>query len=176
MLFKALSRCNQSLVSLSHNIAALLLAISVALVFYQVVTRFIVGESSTWSEVLARGLVVWCVFLSAAACFRLGNMIAIEILLQNLPRRLQIIGHRVIALLTLTFLGILVWYGTLMTLRVAGQPVAMLDFSIAWFYSSIPVGAAFAFLAVLMKHAEHECTYRTRTLKDKNNSLCGETS
>ncbi|MBS7664451.1 TRAP transporter small permease [Pseudomonas lalucatii] len=159
-MFKTIAKLNQLLITISHNIAALLLAISVFLVFYQVITRFIVGDSSTWTEVLARGLIIWCVFLSSAVCFRIGSMISIEIFVTRIPARFQISAHRLITCLTLMFLGVLIWYGWLMTLRVAGQDIAMLDISIAWFYAAIPVGASFALIAVMIRHFELEQKHR----------------
>ena len=54
-------------VSLTHNIAAALLAISAILVFTQVVSRFVGGHSLAWTEILARGTVIWMVFMAACA-------------------------------------------------------------------------------------------------------------
>ena len=42
------------LMSLTHNLAALLLAIASVLVIWQVFTRFVLGSASGWSEVASR--------------------------------------------------------------------------------------------------------------------------
>jgi len=157
---RSLSAFLQAVVTATHNLAAALLGIAVVLVFYQVVTRFVVGESSTWSEVLARGVIIWCVFLSSAASFRLGAMISIEALLYALPKAAQRWIHRLVTTLTLTFFGVLAWNGWLMMRHVVSQQIAMLDISIAWFYAAIPCGAVFAALAVAMTHVEREAGFR----------------
>ena len=59
-------------------LAIALLVISVSLGFYQVVTRFVFDSPSTWSEVAARSVMIWCVFLGAAPTFRIGAMMAVE--------------------------------------------------------------------------------------------------
>ncbi|MEE3216048.1 MAG: TRAP transporter small permease, partial [Pseudomonadota bacterium] len=41
--------------------AVLMLVASVSLGFYQVLTRFVFDAPSTWSEVMARSTMIWCV-------------------------------------------------------------------------------------------------------------------
>ena len=141
----------QGLIKLSHNLAALLLAIAVALVSYQVFTRFILGDPAAWSEILARGLIIWSVFLVSAAAFWYGAMISIDIFLDRLPPRLRIYGQRLVCTAVLTLLTILVWQGYLITLRVSRQQIAMLEIPMSWFYASIPTGCAIAIVAVITR-------------------------
>ena len=53
-----------------------------------------------------------------------------------------------ISLATLGFLLIMVWQGIEIVQRVRFQTLAGLEISISWAYAAIPVGAAFALLAV----------------------------
>lgn len=137
----------------TQTLAAAILALSLALIFYQVFTRFVLGEAATWTEVLTRGLVIWMVFLVAGAGFRAGAMISLDAAAKLLAPR----GARALRLLvtaaTLLALGLLVWHGTLMAWRVRHQTIAMLDVPIAWFYAAIPVGALFAIPGVLLAFA-----------------------
>ena len=139
-----LTAAAEGLIRVTHNLAALLLALATALVFWQVITRFILGDAAAWSEVLARGVVIWMVFLVAGAGFRLSAMIPLEFVRSVLPDRIQRGVSLVVLLLILVFLGVLGWYGTLMAMRVSGQQVAMLNIPIAWFYAALPVGAVLA--------------------------------
>jgi TRAP-type C4-dicarboxylate transport system permease small subunit len=150
-----------TLIRFTHNASAFLLATAVGLVFYQVITRFVFGDSAAWSELLARGLIIWSVFLASAACFHLGAMIQIEAVVRLLPPALQMAMTRVVLVLVLIFLGVLSWYGTLMAIRVVHQQAAMLDISMAWLYAAIPVGSAFAMIAVLARHLDIELDHRT---------------
>ncbi|WP_378946119.1 TRAP transporter small permease [Paracoccus sp. R86501] len=146
----------EAIVRIAHNLSALLLAVATALVFFQVVTRFVLGDAAGWSEVLARGLIVWSTLLAAAAGFRLGAMIPIDFLRSLLPAGLQIWVIRLVTVLTLTLLVILVWQGWAMTMRVQAQRVAMLGTSMSWFYAAIPVGALAAIAGVILHHLEQE--------------------
>lgn len=75
----------EGVVRLAHNLAALLLAVATGLVFFQVVTRFGLGHAAGWSEILARGLIIWSTLLVAAAGFRLGAMIPIDFIRGRCP-------------------------------------------------------------------------------------------
>lgn len=151
-----LTRAGDLVVALAHNLAALLLAAATLLVFIQVVTRFVLGDAAVWSEVLARGLIVWSTFLAAGAGFKLGAMIPIDFLRSLLPERGQLWVIRLVTLLTLIFLGVLVWYGLAMADRVSSQRVAMLDMPMSVFYYAIPVGALLAVPGLMLRHLQAE--------------------
>lgn len=143
-------------VRLAHNLAALLLAVATGLVFFQVVTRFGLGHAAGWSEILARGLIIWSTLLVAAAGFRLGAMIPIDFIRSLLPPCAQIWVIRLVTVLTLILLGVLIWQGWSMTLRVQAQRVAMMGVSMSWFYAAIPLGALMAVPGVLLRHLDQE--------------------
>lgn len=147
---KAATTAGEILISITHNLAALLLAAATVLVFIQVVTRFILGDSAAWTEVMARGVVIWMVFLVAGAGFRLGAMIPLEFLRSVLPDNLRRVVMWIVTILTLVFLLVLGWYGYQMAWRVRHQSIAMLGFPISYFYAAIPVGALLAIPGVLL--------------------------
>lgn len=129
--------------------AILFLVAAAGLTIWQVTTRFAFGRPSTWSEVIARSALIWSVFMGVPAAFREGTMIALEIIQRNLPRKLGLTLYQFSMVLTLTFFSILFWQGWSMTLRVQRQMLAPLDFTIAWVYVALPVGAVFIMIAVL---------------------------
>lgn len=151
-----LERVGETVTRLSHNLAALLLAAATALIFIQVITRFILGDAAVWSEVLARGLIIWSTMLVAGAGFRLGAMIPIEFLRTLLPPVYQLWVARLVTLLSLVFLAVLVWQGWAMAERVQTQRVAMIGVSMSWFYAAIPLGALMAIPGLMLRHLDHE--------------------
>ncbi|MBB3139736.1 TRAP transporter small permease [Halomonas organivorans] len=132
-------------------VAVLMLIVSVATGFYQVLTRFVFDAPSTWSEVVARSSMIWCVFLAAAPGFRGGHMMSVEVIYKLLPRKGLIVLEAAIALSCVLALTVLVYYGTAMTLRVRPQVLSGLGISIAWVYTAIPLGAGFALMAVVAR-------------------------
>lgn len=147
------------------NITALLMAMLALLVFYQVITRFIFDAPSTWSEILARLLMVWMVYLSIGCVFRQGSMIAINFFVDLLPDRVGIWFKRGVTLVVLVFTFILMYYGWEMAQRVSSQNVSMLNISAFWLYVSIPAGGLFSIPAILEWHLrEIECCNETNTV------------
>lgn len=163
---KALNRACDGFVALIHNISALLLAVASVLVFYQVITRFVIGHSATWTEVLARAAIIWMVFLVCGPAIRLGRMIPIDVIRGALPLRLQVWVIRVVTVLTAIFLLVLIWYGYKMTLRVVDQNVPMINVSTAWFYAALPIGAALALPGLFLSHLEAEQGHRHQLDRD----------
>jgi TRAP-type C4-dicarboxylate transport system permease small subunit len=156
----ALSRVSERFVRLIHDLSAILLAVASALVVYQVVTRFVIGDSATWTEVLARAVIIWMVFLVCGPAIRLGRMIPIDVLRGMLPVRMQIWLVRFVFVATLVVLAVLIWFGFRMTLRVMDQQVAMLNVSMAWFYAAIPVGSTLALPGVVLSLLDAETEHR----------------
>ncbi|MGX0975783.1 TRAP-type C4-dicarboxylate transport system permease small subunit [Roseovarius sp. MBR-51] len=134
---------------LALRLAIGFLLIAVGLALYQVTTRFVFGHPSTWSEVITRSAMIWCVFLAVAPAFREGAMIAVEIVQKMLPPRLGFVLYLVSMGLSVVFFCILFWQGWAMTERVMSQKLAALEISIAWVYAALPVGSVFILLAIL---------------------------
>lgn len=67
------------------NLATVLMAASVAVMFYEAGSRTFLSESRWWAEELVRFLVVWSVMLALGAATRRGNYIRMELLLDHLP-------------------------------------------------------------------------------------------
>ncbi|GHE23031.1 TRAP transporter small permease [Halomonas urumqiensis] len=142
-------RGEQLLTRLAMLIAIGMLIVSVSLGFYQVLTRFLFNAPSTWSEVLSRATMIWCVFLAAPATFRGGFMMAVEVIYKLVPRRAMLSVELAIGACCLLVLGVLAYQGVLITERVSGQTLSALEVSISWAYAAIPVGSAFAMVAVV---------------------------
>lgn len=150
------------------ELAVLCMGAVVALAFYQVVTRFVFGHPSTWSEVAARSAMIWMVFLGVAVAFREGMMIAVDLFLDIAPRSIKRVLFIIIGVTSLAFLAILIWYGTGIAMRVRNQNLAGMHISIAWVYAALPAGALLAVPAVIARlvetlrdgGGEHEAEFR----------------
>ena len=144
-------RFEHQLTRLAMLLAVAMLAISVTLSFYQVLTRFVFNAPSTWTEVASRAAMIWCVFLAAAATFRGGYMMAVEGVYKLVPARFLILLEVAIVVCCLLVLGVLIHYGIQMTLRVSNQTMSGMNISMAWAYAAIPTGSCFAIVAVVAR-------------------------
>jgi TRAP-type C4-dicarboxylate transport system permease small subunit len=130
-------------------LACAFLVIAATFGIYQVITRFVFSEPSTWSEVGTRMALIWMVFLGTVAAFRHGALVSVDLAYRVSKGRWRKALNVVITGVTLVFLGVILWFGIDITWRVRFQELAGLEISIAWAYSSLPVGALFSMLAVI---------------------------
>jgi TRAP-type C4-dicarboxylate transport system permease small subunit len=131
-------------------LACLTLAGAALTGLYQVGTRFLFSQPSSWSEVLTRTLIVWSVFLGLSAALRGGALLAVDMLHRVASRTPYLPWLQgLIAACTLVFLGIAVVFGWDIVHRVRFQTLAGLEISISWAYAAIPVGSMFGMLAVI---------------------------
>jgi TRAP-type C4-dicarboxylate transport system permease small subunit len=60
-------------------LACAFLVIAATFGIYQVITRFVFSEPSTWSEVGTRMALIWMVFLGTVAAFRHGALVSVDL-------------------------------------------------------------------------------------------------
>ena len=134
--------------------ACLLLGIASCLGFYQVLTRFIFGQPSTWSEIAIRLILIWMVMFGVVVAFREGAQISVD-LMYRLSGRYQRPLHLLITTITVLFLGVIIWYGIDIAWRVRFQEIAGLEFlPMSIGYAALPVGATFAIIAVIANYLD----------------------
>lgn len=135
-------------------IACLLLGIASTLGMYQVLTRFIFGQPSTWSEIAIRLVIIWMVMFGVVVAFREGAQVSVD-LMCRLSGRYQRPLHCLITLISVLFLSVIIWYGIDIAWRVRFQEIAGLEFlPMSIGYAALPVGATFAIIAVIANYLD----------------------
>jgi len=123
---------------------ALMVAIP-AVVFLQVVSRYVFNYPFDWPEEMARYLFIWVALLGAALALRRGAHFSIDALVKRLPARWRLI----VPLLIHTTLGIFTLIvsvkGLQLALRVSEQLSSGMEISMTYAYLSVPVSFAIMF-------------------------------
>ncbi|UTF59451.1 TRAP transporter small permease [Gilvimarinus sp. DA14] len=123
-------------------VVGLLMALMVLDVTWQVLTRFVLKEPSSYTEELARFLLVWIGLLGAAYAYRKKAHLGLDILSQKLEgaakRKLDIF----ISIVCMVFALVIMIYGgaklMLLTLEL-DQMSAALQVKVGYLYSVIPL-------------------------------------
>jgi C4-dicarboxylate transporter DctQ subunit len=124
------------------------LAAASALLFANVVLRYVFLAPISWAEEVSLYLMVWIVFVGASVAARTRGHIAVDLL----PLVLSPANRRRLAMavsaLVLTFLAVFGYYSGLHTLRVhaSGQVTPVLVAPMWLTYLAMPVGSALMFL------------------------------
>lgn len=97
------------------------LALTVILVFAQVVMRKIFNQSISWSEELCRYIFIWQIWFGVSLAFRNKQHIAIEMVTDKLNGKSKIIYQMVANIITLGFNIFLMTYGFKLVSMMIGR-------------------------------------------------------
>lgn len=94
-------------VNLDVIIASLILAILIVSTFAGVIWRYIFKAPFTWLEEVQTACMVWITFAAAGAAFRTGNHVAIEMIVDLMPKKVQKVVEVMISVIVMIVLGFL---------------------------------------------------------------------
>lgn len=110
------------------------------IVFMQVIFRYVFRNSLTWSEEIARYMLVWIIFIGAGYVLGQGAHVNLDILFTRFPGKLRFILAKINAVLLLGFSFIIIRYGyELMTIGFKQKSSAM-QIPMNYIYTVIPLG------------------------------------
>lgn len=137
---------------LSHPLEVILCSILVAMVaitFSQVVSRYLLHVSLSWSEEAARFLLMWLTMLSAAYGFKVRAHFALTIVVNRFGATTKrIVGIFVVVAMAL-LLCVFIYYAVAVTQNAVGRVGPGTQISMAVPYSSTVVGGALMLYYVL---------------------------
>jgi len=109
-----------------------------SLTFYQVVMRYGLNKSSSWTEEAIRFIFIWCSFLAVAMGVREKIHIGINVIVGVFNTRIQAIVEIVGYFAIMFFSVYLIYYGWLVVLATRFQTSPGLGLPMSWVYSSVP--------------------------------------
>jgi TRAP-type C4-dicarboxylate transport system permease small subunit len=127
---------------------ALMMAAMVLDVLIGVANRFILRLSISWTEQLARFLLIWISMLGAAVAVRWGSHIGVMFVVTRLKRWRPFIMVTN-AILIIGFLVVVGVYGIKLCISQSQQVSPVLQLSMSWPYLSIPTGCLFMIIHYL---------------------------
>src|SRR5215217_5315414 len=76
---RSLEKASYALNRLAELLLASLVALTIAVTFLQVLFRYVLGSSLTWSEELSRYVFVWIIFIGVSVATRRGEHILVDV-------------------------------------------------------------------------------------------------
>ena len=119
-----------------------LLSVMTIVVFLQVIYRYILHASLSWSEEVSRYCMIYTVFIGVGAGLKAGIHTGVDALVMVLPKKLKeivILIERIICLL-LSVVFFVLSAELVMQLMQSGQKSATLFIPIAFAYLAMPIG------------------------------------
>jgi TRAP-type C4-dicarboxylate transport system permease small subunit len=113
-----------------------------AVIFLQFFTRYAMNDSASWTEEIARYLLICTVFIGAAIGVRKNNHIQVDFLYRILPKPLMRVMSTLVDIARIAFLGYATWLTFQLLQRIGGQQMSVVDLPIGLVYSVVLVGFA----------------------------------
>jgi TRAP-type C4-dicarboxylate transport system permease small subunit len=117
------------------------------IVFLQFFTRYVLNDSLSWTEEIARYGLMWIVFIGGILVTRRNTHIAVE-LMSNLmkpgPARVALLAG--IDIVKLMFLALLAYFSIAITDRMAFQRMTVFDLPMSYVYYGVALGCIGMFI------------------------------
>lgn len=130
------NKASAILMNIDIVVASIILAILIVLTFLGVVWRYIFNAPFTWLEEVQTSCMVWIVFAGAGAAFRSGNHVAIEMIVDLMPKSMQKIMEILISIVVVVVIGYLFMQsiGFIQVFVKSGRSTSMLKIPYSWVY------------------------------------------
>jgi TRAP-type C4-dicarboxylate transport system permease small subunit len=114
-----------------------------AVVFYQFFTRYVMNDSASWTEEIARYLLIATVFTGAVIGVVKNNHIQVDFFYRFMPPRVARVMATAVDVMRLAFCGAAVVLTVMMMLKLGSNSrMTMIDLPMNWVYAICLVGFA----------------------------------
>lgn len=142
--------------SIGKWICVAALGVMTLMVVLQVLFRYVIQSSLSFSEELARYMFIWAAFVGSALALKNRSHVSIEIVVANLPRAIKRRAIMVTNALSFIFYAMLLVYGIDMMLHAVEQTSPTMGWlRMSYVYLSVPI-AGFILLANAVVNAYEE--------------------
>lgn len=124
-------------------------AVVIALVFYNVLSRYLLHTDVAWSSELCTLLLIWVTFIGGAMAVRRNAHLGVTEFIMGLKPGARSRVDAVVLASTALALGLLVYFGITLTLLSWDNIAIAIRISNGWWYLAMPVGCALMLVFVL---------------------------
>lgn len=116
----------------------------------QVITRMIFGSAWGWTDEMCRYTLVWTAFFSASYGVRRGSHLAIDIIINVVPKIVQKVFSAFSLCITMIAAYFLVYYGFELSFKTFGSRSTVLNLPIGGVYLAIPLSGILIFFFAII--------------------------
>jgi TRAP-type C4-dicarboxylate transport system permease small subunit len=127
-----------------ERVCAGLAAAMVLIVWFGVFERYVVSAGQTWTEEMARFVMIWGALLAVPCAAYYREHIGLEMFLAILPLKYRKSLILVLDLICVAFFAFMTYYGVLLTKDGATAYATIFDMTMVIPFASVPVSSAFA--------------------------------
>jgi TRAP-type C4-dicarboxylate transport system permease small subunit len=137
---RSFARATSILATVALWVAGTGLVLMTTLIAAQVFWRYVLNDSLSWSEPASVMIMGWFIFLGASVGIREGYHLSFDILLYVVPDIVKLWLHSLSDLVVAAFGSGMIWYGSQLVVRTAGNKLPSLGISGAFDFIPIVAG------------------------------------
>ncbi|MEZ5740615.1 MAG: TRAP transporter small permease [Burkholderiaceae bacterium] len=111
-------------------------------VFYQFFTRYVLSDSASWTEEIARYLLIMVTFMGASMGVRRNTHIHVEFIYRFLPGVVGRMLSTLVDLVRMAFLGYATWLSITLVPRMHNLNMTVVDMPMSYVYGVVTLGFA----------------------------------
>ena len=111
-----------------------------AVIFYQFFTRYALNDSASWTEEIARYLLIATAFVGGAINVRKNNHVQVDFFYRILPRWFSRPMSVFVDVARIAFLGYCAWLTIALMRKIGDQRMAIIDWPIGILYAFVLAG------------------------------------
>lgn len=130
------------ILGIDYLISGICLIILVFITFFGVIWRYFLNAPFIWQEEVQLALITWVIYFGASAAFRNGSHIAIDMIVDMFPAKMQRVMDVIIHIVTLGVLGFIFTNGVSLVEQFVrtSRVTNILRIPTQYIYIAIPVG------------------------------------
>lgn len=130
------------ILGIDYLISGICLIILVFITFFGVIWRYFLNAPFIWQEEVQLALITWVIYFGASAAFRNGSHIAIDMIVDMFPAKMQRVMDVIIYIVTLGVLGFIFTNGVSLVEQFVrtSRVTNILRIPTQYIYIAIPVG------------------------------------
>ena len=111
-----------------------------AVIFYQFFTRYALNDSASWTEEIARYLLIATAFVGGAINVRKNNHVQVDFFYRLMPPWMTRPLSTFVDIIRILFLGYCVWLTIALMMKIGGSRMAIIDWPIGILYGFVCAG------------------------------------
>ena len=151
------ARLSQSLNGWVERVCAAILAVLVADIWIGVFGRYVFALPVTWTEELARYLMIWAALLAVSCGIARREHVAVTALIDRLPAATRRWLNVAIDLLAFAFFAFIGYFGIGMTQDGATQYATIFEMTMVLPFAAVPVSSALACVQLALMGTRDFC-------------------
>lgn len=135
---------------LAERLCGVLVAAMIGVVWFGIVDRYFFALGGTWTEELARYIMIWAALLAVPCCTHRREHIGLDLLFKKIPQQHKVKARVFLDLLGMAFFIFLFYYGIMMTKGGATQYATIFGMNMTVPYLSVPVASGLTIFQIFV--------------------------